>query len=143
MNAEELAEEYKQCFEFYDKTGKGTLSKQQIEEILNESCPKLLQKDRSDIMANVNEAGLNLESFKKLFMDLCTPKVTSAQIQQAFEVFDKSKTGKASKGEIEYVLVNLGKSIEKSEIDGFLALAEADADGAFDYNILGALLCSR
>ena len=56
------------------------------------------------------------------------------QLQEAFAVFDKDRTGKISAAELRHTISNLGEVVDEDELDDMISDADKDGDGQIDYN---------
>ena len=55
------------------------------------------------------------------------------EIREAFQIFDADEKGYISEAELEKVMIKLGVSLTKEELEGMIREADFDGDGLINY----------
>ena len=116
----QLREEYECIFELYDRNRSESLSHDDLKLILKDADITLKATEMASLLEGVDEK-ITCDKFISIMSNACISPHQEGQLMNSFQVFDKQKTGSCSADELKYVLENLGKGIDPSVIDGFIA----------------------
>lgn len=58
----------------------------------------------------------------------------TAELREAFSVFDKEKKGKINAAELRHVIANIGTALDEDEVEDMMKEADKDGDGLIDYH---------
>lgn len=85
--------------------------------------------------ANERDGTISHEEFLAIMQDIRAneKRITTTDLEEAFRVFDTSKSGTIHSSELRKVLTTLGEKLSEEEVKELLNLAEPDADGTINY----------
>lgn len=85
--------------------------------------------------ANARDGTISYEDFLEIIQEIRTSekRLTTADLEAAFSVFDASKSGTIHSDELRKVLTTLGEKLNAEEVEELISLAEPNADGTIDY----------
>lgn len=92
--------------------------------------------------ANEKDGTISFEEFLAIMLDIRAndKRLTSADVEAAFRVFDPDRKGVVHQDELRHVLTTLGEKLSSEEVDEMLSLVEANPDGTIDYSELSKKL---
>ena len=134
-------EVYKEAFDIFDKDYSGTISVNDIIDIMKHlGYYHINRKEVDEIVAKINlctDGELDFEEFYTFVENYKTKleveKYDENMILKAFEYFDKDKDGKITNYEFKYILSKLGHSFTEEECDKFFKDLDLDNDGILNY----------
>ena len=92
--------------------------------------------DLKSILSSINSSETDKVSYKtfvELFDKKLYKEVKKTDAIEAFELFDKDKTGKILIEDFQHVMHNLCDDLDKVEVEEFLTLANQNNDGYIHY----------
>ncbi|MCJ1440326.1 MAG: hypothetical protein MMC23_000809 [Stictis urceolatum] len=136
LSEEEIAS-YKETFSIFDKDGNGTISAEELGEIMRSLGQHPTDSELRDIVDEADIDGNGTIDFNE-FLHLMARPLPSAidpneEIKKAFEVFDRDGSGQISKAELQDVMKSIGEKLTDAEIDEMMAQADEDGSGTIDY----------
>ena len=136
---EEKIAEYKEAFDMFDKSKKGTISAPDITKIMkNFGYPISREEVVEGMIAEIDTSGngeLDFEEFVTL-MQKQTQYIDESdedQVLKAFKSFDKDHDGKITMYEFRYILTQLGDMFTDEECDTLFKECDLDNDGILAY----------
>lgn len=131
-----LLEELKEAFDIFDKNNDGTISPNEVKDILKalELCSTEEQVSKMMKEADIDgSGGIEFGEFLQLMTKRYQRRDTSEELRRMFVVFDIDKSGTISQEEIKEVLTKMGESITTKEVEDMIAIADNDGDGEVNY----------
>ena len=133
--------DYKHVFDLFDKNHSGTISVNDIIDIMKHlGYYHIIRKEVDEIVTKNNvctDGELDFEEFYTFVENYKTKleveKYDEDLILKAFEYFDKDKDGKVTNYEFKYILSKLGHSFTEEECDKFFKDLDLDNDGILNY----------
>ncbi|KAI9294406.1 putative myosin regulatory light chain cdc4 [Neoconidiobolus thromboides FSU 785] len=135
--SEEHIGEIREAFSLFDKTGNGTISTSSVGELLRALCQNPTESELREIITGLpdNSGMVDFETFLTILQRPggFKPAGEVEDFVQAFQVFDKDRTGFISVGELRYVLTSLGDKLTDAEVDELLKGVEVTKEGHINY----------
>ncbi|KIW04752.1 uncharacterized protein PV09_04478 [Verruconis gallopava] len=136
LTPEQLAE-YREAFKIFDKNGDGQITAEELGEIMRSLGQNPTATELQDIIAELDIDNSGAVDFDE-FIRMMGQKLTSGgaeddELLQAFKVFDKDGSGTISAQELKELMISIGESLSKDEIDEMIREADKDGDGVIDY----------
>ena len=135
---EEKIAEYKEAFDMFDKSHKGTISASDITKIMKNFGYPISRKEVEGMIAEIDTSGdgeLDFEEFVTL-MQKQTQYIDESDedmVLRAFKSFDKDHDGKITNYEFRYILSQLGDMFTEEECDTLFKECDLDNDGILVY----------
>ncbi|OZJ04070.1 hypothetical protein BZG36_03402 [Bifiguratus adelaidae] len=131
---------WKEAFSLFDKKGNGTVSSENLGDLLRALGQNPTQAEVASLVQQVGgDAKRDVEIDFGTFLTILTrpdgfkSAGTAQEFIQGFQVFDKEGTGFISAGELRYVLTSLGEKLSNEEVDELFKDINIDKDGQIDY----------
>ncbi|KAF2805421.1 EF-hand [Mytilinidion resinicola] len=127
---------YREAFQLYDKRGKGRVVRENLGNLLRACGQNPTLAEIADLERNVG-TDFDFETFSKILnrpggfrepMDI-------DDYTKAFRLFDKENTGFIGRGQVKYVLMNMGEKMSESEVEDLFRAADVHNDEV-NYNDL-------
>lgn len=85
--------------------------------------------------ANEKDGTVSFEDFMAIMQDIRTndKRLTAADMEAAFRVFDPERKGVLHQDELRKVLTTLGEKLTSEEVDDMLSMADPQSNGMIDY----------
>ncbi|KAI0233027.1 myosin II light chain [Massospora cicadina] len=135
--SEEHIGEIREAFSLFDKTGNGTIPSSSVGELLRALCQNPTESELREILSNLPDqtGSIGFDTFLGILQRPggFKPAGEIEDFVQAFQVFDKDRTGYISVGELRYVLTSLGDKLTDAEVDELLKGVEISKDGMINY----------
>lgn len=130
----QLDREYSESFGLVDKDGDGLISKDEFIQLIIKVGIANPKKEAEKMWAT-GGAGttMNVDQYKKAFVDTFIVNNKKAEILSAFEVFDYEKCGKIHESEVALIFSQMGNQLDSEEIKDLIKLLEPDKEGKCDY----------
>lgn len=130
----ELEREYQESFGLVDKDNDGQITKAEFQDLIKRTG-MAEHKKMSEKLWAASGAGntMNVEHYKKAFLETFVINYKKAQILAAFEIFDAEKTGKILQEEVGLIFSQMGNQLDSEEIKDLIRLMEPSSDGKCDY----------
>mmetsp|Transcript_4909 Transcript_4909/g.12229 ORF Transcript_4909/g.12229 Transcript_4909/m.12229 type:complete len:151 (-) Transcript_4909:199-651(-) len=130
-------EEFKEAFALFDRDNSGTITADELGVIMK-SLGKNPTDDELDAMiAEVDEDGSGEIEFPE-FLALMAKKLQAAdsieEMREAFQVFDRDKSGSVTAAELKHVMNNLGEIVTDDEVEEMIREADEDGDGELSFD---------
>lgn len=130
--------ELKRVFEMFDKNGDGRISKEELNNSLENLGIFIPDEELSQMIEKIDVNGDNcvdIDEFGELYQSLMDNKDEEEDMKEAFNVFDQNGDGFISVDELRSVLVSLGlkqgKTIE--DCKRMIMKVDVDGDGRVDF----------
>ena len=126
---EEKVGEYREAFNIFDKDGSGTITVEELRQVMVNMGQKCTIAEAKRMIAEVdtdNNQTIELREFIEMMLKkTANPK---DELYEAFKTFDKDGNGKISHSELKLVMKNMGNNMDDSEIDQMILAADMDGD---------------
>ena len=135
---EEKIAEYKEAFDMFDKSHKGTISADDIIKIMKNFGYPISRKEVERMVAEIDTSGdgeIDFEEFVTLMQKHIQYIEESDEdaVLRAFKSFDKDHDGKITNYEFRYILSQLGDMFTDEECDTLFKECDLDNDGILVY----------
>ena len=135
---EEKIAEYKEAFDMFDKSHKGTISADDIIKIMKNFGYPISRKEVERMVAEIDTSGdgeIDFEEFVTLMQKHIQYIEESDEdaVLRAFRSFDKDLDGKITNYEFRYILSQLGDMFTDEECDTLFKECDLDNDGILVY----------
>lgn len=92
--------------------------------------------------ANEGDGTISFEQFISVMQSIRTQdkRLSAADLEGAFRVFDPEKKGRIHQDELRRVLTTLGEKLSEEEAEGFFSIVDTAPDGTVDYIALSKKL---
>lgn len=125
-------EEFKECFQMFDKDGDGTIDTKELGAVMRSLGQNPDGDEIEEMVDDADEDGsgsINFPEFVGLMMKKQQGGQTKDEIKQAFRVFDKDGSGYVSSSELKMVMSKLGVNFTDDELNEMVLEADIDGDG--------------
>lgn len=137
---EDQLENFRKTYDMFDKDGDGSISIDELANVMRSLGQDPTQKELEDMMREVDEDGSGEIEFSE-FMSMMARKVKEAGTNvsggedwhEAFKVFDKDGDGFISCNELQFVMSNLGETLTDEEVREMIEEVDLDRDGMVNY----------
>jgi len=129
-------EEFKEAFKLFDMDADGGISAKDLTTTMRMLGQNPTEAEIEELIMAVDMDGSRSVDQPEFFRLMAMPLVqkdTEEEFIQAFEMFDKNKTGKLGVEELQVILLNLGEKLTDEEVEEILREADTDGDGCINY----------
>ncbi|KAL1305385.1 hypothetical protein AAFC00_002278 [Neodothiora populina] len=133
---EEQMKELKEVFRIFDKDGDGSISVQELGEVMRSLGLNPSDEDLHDIVNEIdvdNTGTIEFEEFFAIMSRKVKKSDTDSELREAFNIFDRDGSGTINAEELRQVMKALGEDLSKTEIDEMIKEADKNGDGSIDY----------
>ncbi|KAH0842860.1 Calmodulin [Fonsecaea pedrosoi] len=144
--SDEEVKAYKDVFALFDKDGSGTITAQELGEIMKSLGQNPSDSELQDMINEVDvdrSGSIDFEEFLKMMSTTVKAQDFAHETRAAFNVFDKDGSGTISADELRQVMKSLGENLTDEEIDEMIREADKDKNGTIDFLIWFLLLLSE
>uniref|UniRef100_A0A1I8GC76 Calmodulin n=1 Tax=Macrostomum lignano TaxID=282301 RepID=A0A1I8GC76_9PLAT len=140
--------EIRESFALFDKNGDGSISAEELGEVMKTLGQFPNADELQDMMRQVDEDGdgtIDFNEFvhmmsERMLQDEENTTRKERQMKRAFAVFDKDGNGLIDSQELKRVMESLGEKLTDQEIDEMMREADKNGDGFVDYAEFAELL---
>ncbi|CAL1126429.1 unnamed protein product [Cladocopium goreaui] len=129
---EAQVEEFQEAFGLFDKDGNGCISVDELGVVLKALGRTPTQDELKAMIGEADEDGSGQIEFPE-FLKLMAAKLhdmdSVEELQEAFSVFDRDKSGQVTASELKHVMNSLGEKVTNEEVEQMIAEADIDGDG--------------
>ncbi|KAI5702885.1 calmodulin-A-like [Diaphorina citri] len=133
---EEQITEWKEAFALFDKNGSGKIVSKYVGTVMRAIGRNPTEQELEDLLKEVDPddvGSVDFESFLKLMANHIPNVDSTAELLEAFQVFDKDGVGYISSVELKHILTNLGEKLSDQEVDELIGLADENNTGHVRY----------
>ena len=151
MNNNKMIDKLRKHFRFYDKSGEGLISREELKSMINRiSEQNMSEMEINDLMDKIdqdNSGSISFEEFLRVMIDYNT-LLTRENLEIAFKFFDKDKSGLLSVKEMKDIFSrnDLVFNSNEKEIDKYihkvLEKYDKDKDGSLSFEEFVQLISS-
>ncbi|KAJ9602693.1 hypothetical protein H2200_012887 [Cladophialophora chaetospira] len=145
LSDEEL-QAFKDVFALFDKDGSGTITAQELGEIMKSLGQNPSDSELQDMINEVDvdhSGAIDFDEFIKMMSTTVKAQDFAHETRAAFNVFDKDGSGTISADELRQVMKSLGENLTDEEIDEMIREADKDKNGTIDYEEFVQLLSPK
>ena len=132
----EKVEEYRDAFELFDKDGSGTITVEELHNVITSMGQKCTLQNAKDMIKEVdtdeNET-IELGEFIEMMEKKSKQDKGKDELLEAFKTFDKNGDGKISHSELKIVMKNMGSNMDDAEIAMMITAADLDGDNQISF----------
>ena len=124
-------EEFKKEFDLIDRTGKGSISADDLKRVMTAVGEAVTDEDIKNM---IEEADLNTDGVVDFpeFAKMMQQRRKQNALAE-FQIFDKDGSGTVSAQELKEVLKKFDVDISDETLDGMIKEADTDGDGSINY----------
>jgi len=144
--SEEEIKAYKDVFALFDKDSSGTITAQELGEIMKSLGQNPSDSELQDMINEVDvdhSGSIDFDEFLKMMSTTVKAQDFAHETRAAFNVFDKDGSGTISADELRQVMKSLGENLTDEEIDEMIREADKDRNGTIDYEEFVQLLSPK
>lgn len=128
---------FKEAFEIFDLKGDGQISTEHTGLIVRAVGQNPTEAEVEVYKGRLDpskKGSFDWDTFINFLDEIWNDADISAQITEAFHVFDEDGSGAISAVELKHVMTNLGEKLTDKEIDDIFCEGDVDGDGQIDYD---------
>lgn len=129
--------ECESIFKFTDENKEGYNSLSSLGDLLRGCGVSVTEKELNDItnkfQAKIKKNEFNLHQYIELFQEVYEERESVEDLIKAFQFWDKDKSGRVAREDIERALSTLGDVLTQKELDYLLKEADPHNTGRIDY----------
>mmetsp|Transcript_42786 Transcript_42786/g.118185 ORF Transcript_42786/g.118185 Transcript_42786/m.118185 type:complete len:161 (-) Transcript_42786:209-691(-) len=133
---EDQVEEFKEAFALFDRDGDGTITADELGVVLRSLGRNPTMEELNAMVADVDDDGngkIDFPEFLRLMASKLTANDSADEMREAFQVFDRDKSGSVTASELKAVMNNLGEQVTDAEVLAMIREADADGDGELSF----------
>mmetsp|Transcript_15044 Transcript_15044/g.43458 ORF Transcript_15044/g.43458 Transcript_15044/m.43458 type:complete len:146 (+) Transcript_15044:141-578(+) len=126
--------EMKECFDLCDSDSDGKIKAAELGDVLRSTGHVLTEKEIADLRKEVIGDSITWDKFKELAARKPRqPEKQSRALLQAFEVFDKGRSGQVDMQELQHILTSTGERMSAKEFQDICKVAQLPTTGTLEY----------
>jgi len=144
--SDEEMQAFKDVFALFDKDSSGTITAQELGEIMKSLGQNPSDSELQDMINEVDvdhSGSIDFDEFLKMMSTTVKAQDFAHETRAAFNVFDKDGSGTISADELRQVMKSLGENLTDEEIDEMIKEADKDQNGTIDYEEFVQLLSPK
>ena len=136
---EEVLEEYKDIFDTYDINKNGKIERKEMKIMLKKLGKEGSQEEIDEIWRAMNkiesDSTISFDEFIEFIRryNLSKNSMTTDDIINAFEIFDRNHNGTLTINEFKHILMDLGEKFSEEEVNEIIEDIDLNKDGKIDY----------
>lgn len=133
-NSAQASTNYREAFQLFDKRGNGRVDRGSLGDLLRACGQNPTLAEIADLERGVGQ-DFDFETFSKILNrpgGFREPFDIEEYIR-GFQVFDKDRSGFVGKGQIKYILTNLGEKMSEEEVDELFKSTIDASNNEVDY----------
>ena len=135
----EVLSEYKEIFDSYDINKNGKIERKEMKIILKKLGKNGTQEEIDEIWRAMNkiesDSTISFDDFKEFInrFNLTKNSMSTDDIINAFEIFDRNHDGTISINEFKHILMDLGQKLSEDEVEEIFQDIDFNEDGKINY----------
>ena len=135
----EVLSEYKEIFDSYDINKNGKIERKEMQIILKKLGKNGTQEEIDDIWRAMNkiksDSTISFDDFIEFInrFNLTKNSMSTDDIINAFEIFDRNHDGTISINEFKHILMDLGQKLSEEEVEEIFQDIDFNEDGKINY----------
>ncbi|XP_073158753.1 calmodulin-like protein 3 [Henckelia pumila] len=131
--------ELKRVFQLFDRNGDGRITKEELNESLENMGILIPDKELSLMIEKIDvnfDGCVDIDEFGNLYQNIVDERHEEEDMREAFDVFDRDRDGFISVDELKYVLGSLGlkQGGGVEDCKKMIMKVDVDGDGLVDFN---------
>lgn len=124
----------KECFDLFDRDSDGRIEAAKLGEVLRSLGHIVTEKEVAELRRDAGGDFVSFDKFKELAARKPRqPEKQSKALLQAFEVFDKSRSGQVDMAELQHAVTCMGEKLTEKEFQEICKSAGIASSGLVDY----------
>ena len=135
----EVLSEYKEIFDSYDINKNGKIERKEMKIILKKLGKNGTQEEIDEIWRAMNkiesDSTISFDDFIEFInrFNLTKNSMSTDDIINAFEIFDRNHDGTISINEFKHILMDLGQKLSEEEVEEIFQDIDFNEDGKINY----------
>ena len=135
----EVLSEYKEIFDSYDINKNGKIERKEMKIILKKLGKNGTQEEIDEIWRALNkiesDSTISFDDFIEFInrFNLTKNSMSTDDIINAFEIFDRNHDGTISINEFKHILMDLGQKLSEEEVEEIFQDIDFNEDGKINY----------
>ena len=135
----EVLSEYKEIFDSYDINKNGKIERKEMKIILKKLGKNGIQEEIDEIWRAMNkiesDSTISFDDFIEFInrFNLTKNSMSTDDIINAFEIFDRNHDGTISINEFKHILMDLGQKLSEDEVEEIFQDIDFNEDGKINY----------
>ena len=135
----EVLSEYKEIFDSYDINKNGKFERKEMKIILKKLGKNGIQEEIDEIWRAMNkiesDSTISFDDFIEFInrFNLTKNSMSTDDIINAFEIFDRNHDGTISINEFKHILMDLGQKLSEEEVEEIFQDIDFNEDGKINY----------
>ena len=135
----EVLSEYREIFDSYDINKNGKIERKEMKIILKKCGKNGTQEEIDEIWRAMNkiesDSTISFDDFKEFInrFNLTKNSMSTDDIINAFEIFDRNHDGTISINEFKHILMDLGQKLSEKEVEEIIQDIDFNEDGKLNY----------
>ena len=135
----EVLSEYKEIFDSYDINKNGKIERKEMQIILKKLGKNGTQEEIDEIWRAMNkiesDSTISFDDFIEFInrFNLTKNSMSTDDIINAFEIFDRNHDGTISINEFKHILMDLGQKLSEEEVEEIFQDIDFNEDGKINY----------
>jgi calmodulin len=136
---EEVLSEYQDLFDSYDLNKTGEIERKEMKTILKKLGKESTNEEIEQIWKSMNKIEsdytISFDDFVEFIKryNLSKNSMSTDDIINAFEIFDKNHDGTISINEFKHILMDLGQKFSEDEVNEIITEIDLDNNGKINY----------
>ena len=136
---EEVLSEYQDLFDSYDLNKTGEIERKEMKTILKKLGKESTNEEIEQIWKSMNkiesDSTISFNDFIEFIkrFNLSKNTMSTDDIINAFEIFDKNHDGTLSINEFKHILMDLGQKFSEDEVNEIITEIDLDNNGKINY----------
>ena len=136
---EEVLSEYQDLFDSYDLNKTGEIERKEMKTILKKLGKESTNEEIEQIWKSMNKIEsdytISFDDFVEFIKryNLSKNSMSTDDIINAFEIFDKNHDGTLSINEFKHILMDLGQKFSEDEVNEIITEIDLDNNGKINY----------
>ena len=135
----EVLSDYKEIFDSYDINKNGKIERKEMKIILKKLGKNGIQEEIDEIWRAMNkiesDSTISFDDFIEFInrFNLTKNSMSTDDIINAFEIFDRNHDGTISINEFKHILMDLGQKLSEEEVEEIFQDIDFNEDGKINY----------
>mmetsp|Transcript_29921 Transcript_29921/g.88966 ORF Transcript_29921/g.88966 Transcript_29921/m.88966 type:complete len:519 (-) Transcript_29921:688-2244(-) len=126
----------KETFDMFDKDGGGTISLDELREVMKKMGQTLTERELLEVFNEVDadkNGEIDFDEFTIMMQSTAGDRGERQELVDAFAVFDEDGSGSTSKAEVKEIMEKFGQKLTEAELTQVMKEVDTDGDGQIDF----------